>query len=153
MTDRRAFLLALGAAVTLPSLSHAKPGVVTAQAAHDAISVGKMILIDIRTPGEWQQTGVAEGAWLLDMTHEAFGPRLMAVLERNPEHDVAMICRTGNRSGYLMEVLAKNGITRVLDVSEGMAGGPNGKGWIPTGLPVMEARAAFDAMPKDLRAI
>lgn len=155
MINRRTFFLGLGGAVTMPSLSLANQGsnpvAVTAQAAHEAVAAGEMILIDVRTPGEWMQTGVAEGAWLLDMTDDAFGPRLLAVLERNPDHEVAIICRTGNRTGYLMEVLQKNGITRVRDVSEGMAGGPSGKGWLRSGLPTMEAKAAFDAMPKDLR--
>lgn len=153
MTNRRAFLWALGAAAAFPSVSVAKPGVVTAQAAHEAVSNGKMILIDIRTTGEWLQTGVAEGAWPLDMTDEAFGPRIMAVLQRNPEHQVAVICRTGNRTGHLITVLAKNGVTGILDVSEGMAGGPNGKGWIPSGLPVVDAMVSLKAMPKDLRKV
>jgi hypothetical protein len=48
-------------------------------------------------------------------------------------------------------VLAKNGVTGILDVSEGMAGGPNGKGWIPSGLPVVDAMVSLKAMPKDLR--
>ncbi|WP_186766354.1 rhodanese-like domain-containing protein [Phaeobacter marinintestinus] len=152
MTDRRAFLMALGAAFALPSITQASAGIVTPHQAHDAVTDGSMILVDIRTPAEWEATGVAKGAWLLDMTHDQFGPRLLAVLDRNPDHKVAIICRTGNRSGYLMGVLAKNGITGVYDVSAGMAGGPNGMGWIPAGLPVVDAVQAYDAMPGDLRA-
>lgn len=152
MLDRRIFLTALGAAALLPTGLWADTETLTAQQALDGVDEGSLILVDVRRPEEWQQTGVAKGAWLLDMTHEQFGPRLLAVLDRNPAHRVAIICRTGNRTGYLMSVLAKNKISGVLNVAEGMAGGPNGKGWIPSRLPVVTAQEAFDAMPKDLKA-
>ena len=151
MTNRRVFLAGVAAAAAVPfGAAWADADVITAQEALAGVDDGSLILIDVRRPEEWQQTGVAKGAWLLDMTHKQFGPRLLAVLERNPNHRVAIICRTGNRTGYLMQVLAQNGIKDVLNVSEGMAGGPNGKGWIPSGLPLETAQEAFDAMPRDL---
>lgn len=151
-TDRRTFLTALGGAALLPTVVAARADTLSAQEALEGLNDGSLILVDIRRPEEWAQTGVAKGAWLLDMTHKDFGPRLLAVLERNAAHRVAIICRTGNRTGYLMNVLAENGISGVLDVTEGMVGGPNGKGWIALGLPLVSAQEAFDAMPKDLRA-
>ncbi|MDP2582205.1 rhodanese-like domain-containing protein [Shimia thalassica] len=153
MTNRRSFLTALGAATLFPVVAQAKLGVLGAEDALQNLDDGSLILIDIRTPQEWHETGVAKGAWPLDMTQRDFGPKFLAVLERNPGRQVAIICRTGNRSGYLMDVLAKNGITHVLDVAEGMAGGPNGKGWIPLGLPVVTGEAAMKSLPADLVAI
>jgi len=125
----------------------------TAEDAYQAMQDGTLILIDVRRPEEWVQTGVAQGAWLLDMTGENFGAYLNAVLDRNPDHDVAIICRTGNRTGYLINQLQKAGIDRVIDVAEGMAGGPNGKGWLNSGLPIGDARTVFDQMPRDLIAV
>lgn len=151
MPDRRTFLTAMGALVFMTSELGAETNVMTASDAMKGVEDGSLILLDVRRPEEWMQTGVAKGAWLLDMTDQEFGPRLMAVLQRNPEHKVAIICRTGNRTGYLSDVLAQNGITGVLDVSEGMVGGPNGQGWIPSGLPVVSAEDAYSAMPKDLQ--
>lgn len=148
--NRRTMILALAVLPVFPAVAVANPAKIAAPDALAEMEEGSLILIDIRRPEEWQQTGVAKGAWLLDMTHKQFGPRLLAVLERNPDHKVAIICRTGNRTGYLMKVLAENGISGVLDVSEGMAGGPNGKGWIPSGLPLQTADEAFESMPKDL---
>ena len=87
---------------------------------------------------------------VFDMTHKDFGGWLMATVERNPNHDVAIICRTGNRTGRIMQALARNKVAGVLDVSEGMVGGSRGKGWIPSGLPVVPAQQAYDAMPRDL---
>ncbi|WP_299353653.1 rhodanese-like domain-containing protein [uncultured Shimia sp.] len=148
MLTRRTFMLSSTAfAVALPAYADAT---LTPEQALSGIDEGSLILIDVRRPEEWQETGVAKGAWLLDMTDKQFGPRLMAVLERNPNHQVAIICRTGNRTNYLMSVLAENKIEGVLDVSAGMAGGPRGNGWIPSGLPTVSAQDAFDAMPKDL---
>ncbi len=150
MIDRRVFLVSSSVALTLPALAFADAGLIAAQDALDRMATGQLILIDVRTPPEWQQTGVAQGAWPLDMTHRDFGGWLMAVIERNPDRQVAVICRTGNRTGRLMQVLKQNGIEGVLDVTEGMAGGPRGKGWIPTGLPVVPVQEAIAAMPKDL---
>jgi rhodanese-related sulfurtransferase len=34
-----------------------------------AVAAGKITLIDIRTPPEWKETGVAKGAKLINMLH------------------------------------------------------------------------------------
>ncbi|MBR9652080.1 rhodanese-like domain-containing protein [Thalassovita aquimarina] len=150
MIDRRGFVLALGAFCAVPVMGHAEQGILTPKEALDGIKAGNLLLVDIRTPEEWQQTGVAEGAWPIDMRRKDFGPILLALLERNPSHRVAVICRTGNRSGYLVDVLRKNGINDVLDVPEGMVGGRNGQGWIKAGLPIVSARDALSGIPSDL---
>ena len=151
MIKRRMFLSWL-AAMLLPLSARAEAQSLPASEALAGLRAGELILVDVRTPQEWQQTGVAEGAWPLDMTQKDFGGWLMAAIERNPDRKVAVICRTGNRTGRLMQLLSQNGIDGVLDVSEGMAGGPRGTGWIPSGLPVVSAQVAIDSMPKDLVA-
>ena len=151
MLTRRRLILTAGAAMLLP-MSVSANNLISASAAHDAVQAGEMILVDVRRPEEWLSTGVAPGAWLLDMTDENFGAYLMAVLERNPDKQVAIICRTGNRTGSLNAALAQSGITTVLDVAEGMVGGPRGTGWIAAGLPVADAREVYEAMPRDLIA-
>ena len=148
MLNRRALMLTMVAFVAAPAAT-AETTLTPAQALA-GMEAGSLILIDVRRPEEWQETGVAKGAWPLDMTHKQFGARLMAVLERNPGQQVAIICRTGNRTGYLMKVLAENKIEGVSDVTAGMAGGPRGKGWIPSGLPTVTAEEAYSAMPSDL---
>ena len=52
---------------------------------------------------------------------------------------IALICRTGNRSGRVIQILAKQGFPGLVDVAEGVAGGPRGKGWKPRGLPTYKA--------------
>ena len=150
MLTRRSFVTTLSTASLVPTFSLASPTTLSVTDAHTGLKSGSLILIDVRTPQECQETGVAEGAWPLDMREEAFGDWILATLERNPTHKVAIICRSGNRSGRLMQLFSQNGIEGVLDVSEGMLGGARGQGWIPTDLPVVPAQEAYNAMPKDL---
>lgn len=103
--------------------------------AHEAALAGRIILLDIRRPEEWLETRVAEGAIGLDMTQDNFLPTLVALRKANPDKPIAMICRTGNRTGYVTKALAKQGFPGLVDVTEGMEGGPNGPGWLKRGLP------------------
>lgn len=152
MMNRRHFTVMSGLAVVLPIAACGKEDGLPAADALAAMQDGSLILIDIRTPGEWAETGVAQGAWPLDMTAKTFGRALQTVIQRNPDRNIAVICRTGSRSGFLVGVLKENGIEGVLDVSEGMAGGRNGTGWIKSGLPIVSASEALAALPKDLTA-
>ncbi len=110
--------------------------IMDAQKAYEAARDGEIILIDIRTPREWAETGIGEGAIALDMREQDFVQNLVKLRQDNPETPLALICRTGNRSGYVVQTLAQQGFPGLVDVSEGMAGGPNGQGWIARGLPV-----------------
>lgn len=115
-------------------------------AAHEAAQAGDIILIDIRRPEEWQQTGVAEGAIGLDMTQENFVQSLVALRQANPETPLALICRTGNRTGHVTKVLAEQGFPGLVDIKEGMVGGRYGPGWLKRGLPT------YDGTPANVRA-
>lgn len=160
MADRRLLIIAAAVAVAGLGLGgvfarsggQADGSALDAQAAFDKLTAGELILIDIRTPQEWQQTGVVPGAWLMDMRDQQFGAAVMATLERNPDHEVAIICRTGSRTDRVVKWLQENGVDNVRHVAEGMVGGPRGQGWLPRGLPVVKAEQAIEAMPKDLRA-
>lgn len=152
MLTRRRFSFAIGALSLIPAVALADPKTLTAEETFLRMHADELILIDVRTPREWQESGIAEGAWPMDMREPDFGRWIVATLEQNPNHQVAIICRSGNRSGRLMDLFAQNSIEGVLDVTEGMLGGPRGKGWIPSGLPTVSAQTAFEAMPKDLTA-
>ena len=85
-----AFFMAACVAETGPNL-----------AAPDAFSKarsGEMTLIDIRTPQEWRQTGVAEGALTIDMTRKTFVEELLRAVDGDKDAPIAIICRTGNRT-------------------------------------------------------
>ena len=135
--NRRALLLlasicvlpvAANAQTTAPSLS--------VREAHEAAKAGKLVLVDIRTPEEWADTGVPEGAIKLDMTGSAFEVRLAALKLDHPGKPIALICRTGNRTSTLQKTLAGRGWKDLVDVRGGLLGNPKDKGWLAEGLPV-----------------
>ena len=151
--SRRVFLALAGlavvgvAAVALPkAFAQSSTGQdvqkMDADKAYEAARAGEIILVDIRTPEEWQQTGIGEGAIALDMRAPDFVQKLVALRQKYEDKPIALICRTGNRSGYVFEQLNAQGFPGLADVAEGMAGGPNGPGWIKRGLPVYPGNKA-----------
>jgi rhodanese-related sulfurtransferase len=142
----RRFLL-LAAVVLLPAAAVAQsvPAELGAVEAQSRTAAGKLTLIDIRTPEEWRETGVATGAVRLDMNHpggpEGFAKAVLAQVGGNRNAPIALICRSGNRSGKVQRYLAAQGFTAVQSVAEGMAGSAAGPGWIPRGLPVTACKA------------
>ena len=106
---------------------------------------GELVLIDIRTPGEWVETGLPDVALTADMTDPAFIQTLLAIRDQNPATPLALICRTGNRSGYVTGELYKAGMTNVIDVVEGLSGSGVGPGWATRGLPIRKAAAPIYA--------
>jgi len=77
------------------------------------------LLVDIRRPEEWKQTGVVEGALLVTYTSpEAF---LKAVTPRlAPGQQLALICRSGNRTSRATRQIAGMVEVPVVDVQGGM---------------------------------
>ena len=135
--NRRALLL-LAALFSLSVRAEAQTALpsLSVSEAHEAAKAGKLVLVDIRTPDEWADTGVPEGAIKLDMTGSAFEVRLAALKLDYPGKPIALICRTGNRTSTLQKTLAGRGWTNLVDVRGGLLGNPRDKGWLAEGLPV-----------------
>lgn len=114
--------------------------IISAEDALAAVEAGEVVLVDIRTPAEWRQTGVARGAKLLNMQHqggaEGFIEDLLEMMGGDKNAAVALICRTGVRTRQVQAYLQAMGFAQVLDVNEGMVGSPSGPGWLQRGLPV-----------------
>ena len=100
---------------------------------------GEIILVDIRTPQEWQQSGVPATAHLLNMKDKTFIPGLRALMAENPGKPVALICATGGRSGYVTKRLGEIGFPGLINVSEGMFGSADGPGWLKHNLPTRQS--------------
>lgn len=133
--------IVLAVTLLLPAAAaFAAPAEVGPQEAQARASAGKLTLIDVRTPPEWRETGVAPGVARIDMNHPGGADGFMkAVLERvggDRDAPIAFICRSGNRSGQVQRFLAAQGFTQVQSVAEGMSGSAAGPGWIKRGLPV-----------------
>lgn len=106
--------------------------------AHEKALKGEIMLVDVRTPDEWKQTGLPASAHAITMHQQGpdFVRQLDAVLGGDRSKPLAVICRTGNRTGSLVAPLEKAGYARVINVAEGMVGGRYGPGWIKAGLPL-----------------
>jgi len=78
--------------------------------AADQLKTGKAVLIDVREPDEWAESGVAEPAVLLALS-DLRGERKQwkPFLEKNRDKTLLLYCRSGNRSGQAMTILVKEG--------------------------------------------
>ena len=114
----------------------AAPRVMGAKEAYDKAGRGELILIDIRHPDEWRDTGIGERAVPISMHMGDFGRKFQAATGGDTNRVIALICARGIRSAFIQNVLTKYGYKNVVNVAEGMIGSPAGKGWIKLGLPV-----------------
>jgi rhodanese-related sulfurtransferase len=85
------------------------PAVAPAEAAK-RVADGKAVLIDVREPAEWAETGVAAPAALLPLS-DLNGDRKQwkEFLEKNRDKELILYCRSGNRSGRAAVILAGEG--------------------------------------------
>lgn len=150
---RRQFLALLSALPVLPAATAAteeSSTIWTVQKAHAELLEDRIRLLDIRSLGEWRETGVAQGAWPVSIHHWRFVERLFTARNLAKNRPVALICATGIRSGSVMRALRLASYDGFIDVSEGMLGSDRGQGWIKAGLPVVPMEDAWAALPKAL---
>lgn len=91
----------------------------------EALNVKQMkatggLIVDIRTPPEWSQTGVIDGADLVTFTDPAnflakVGPEIA------DGRDLILICHSGNRSSAAARALAGKIPNRIVSVDGGMS--------------------------------
>lgn len=148
---RRQVVTALVGTAAMPSILSAQTSDIwSAGQAYEALIADQIRLIDVRSRAEWDETGVAEGAWAISLHEDRFPERLFAARELADGRPVALTCATGGRSGSVMRSLRQAGYTGFIDVSEGMLGSSLGPGWIAAGLPVVDMETALAALPANL---
>ena len=97
-------------ATLLLSISLGMAEVKQVLATPEFINNTKMKIIDIRTKGEWVDTGVIKDSYLLTFFDErgnydveGFLAKLDKIVDKDEEF--ALICRTGNRTGMVSNLL------------------------------------------------
>ncbi|MEA1953023.1 MAG: rhodanese-like domain-containing protein [Campylobacterota bacterium] len=82
-------------------------------------------IIDIRTPGEWKQTGIVKGAYTIMFFDEKgkydvpkFLEELNKIVKKNEQF--ALICRTGSRTGEISKFLSAEFGYNVINLGGGM---------------------------------
>lgn len=111
---------------------------ISAVEAYDMATRGDILLVDVRRPSEWRESGVAAPANTISMHQRGFLEKLSRLQAEHPGKPVALICATGGRTAFLQEEFAKRGLGPVIDVSEGMFGNGRAPGWLKRGLPIKQ---------------
>jgi rhodanese-related sulfurtransferase len=98
------------------------------------VADGKAVLVDVREPAEWADTGVAAPAALLAMSDfDGAQKDWKPFLEKNRDKQILVYCRSGRRSGLVAAALAAKGYQTA------NVGGF--KDWAAAGLPVRKVDA------------
>lgn len=90
-------------------------------------------VVDVRTPGEWQQTGIIEGSHRLMFFDETGRYDVQAWLDQlgeiaGPDNPVALVCAVGGRTMAISQFLSgQAGYTKVYNVAGGI------KSWMEDG--------------------
>lgn len=117
--------------MSLGSLFAAEVEKITPAQAAARVRDSQAVLVDIREPAEWAETGVAAPAVLLPKSDFDGDQKLWkAFLAANGDKPIILYCRSGKRAAVLGAALAEKG-HRVTN-----AGGL--KDWTDAGLPVRQ---------------
>lgn len=113
-----------GAYRSMPSAEFAKSG-------------GPALLIDVREPVEWRDTGMPQGSIGISVSNPDFANQVLAQTGGDTSKPVAVICKSGARSERAAKLLTAAGFTHVTNISDGMAGRSGvGEGWLNANLPL-----------------
>lgn len=122
--------------LVVPARRRPAGDVLSVREAFEQSTAGEILLIDIRRPEEWAQTGIPAPAIPIDMRRPDFTDALKQAANGADAIPVALICAKGVRSARLAKALRDAGIGPVLDVPEGVSGSAAGPGWIASALPL-----------------
>ena len=127
LTALFALLFSSGAAADVASI--------TPQAAAQLVADGKAVLVDVREPAEWAESGVATPAVLLPKS-DFDGDQKMwkEFLGTTGDKEIILYCRSGRRSGAVAAALAAKG--------HKVANAGGFSDWKSAGLPVKKVEPA-----------
>jgi len=123
---RLLLLLTLGSSTALA----AEVAKISPAEAAKLVAEGKAVLVDVREPSEWAESGVAAPAALLPKSEFDSGLTgdWKTFLAQVGDKQIVTYCRSGKRAGVVAEALAAKGLKTA------NAGGFND--WTAAGLPV-----------------
>jgi len=123
-------------AIILSSTMHAaEVAKITPKAADKLVAEGKAVVVDIREPAEWAETGVVANAVLLPKSDfDGAQKQWKEFLAKNADKEVILYCRSGKRAGVVGEALAAKGIK--------VANAGGFSDWQSAGLPTRKVEAA-----------
>ena len=113
----------------------AEVATLTPKAAAQLVADGKAILVDVREPAEWAESGVAAPAVLLPKSDfDGAQKEWKEFLGQSGDKEIILYCRSGKRAGILGAALAAKG--------HKVANAGGFKDWEAAGLPVKKVEPA-----------
>ena len=113
----------------------AEVATITPKAAAQLVAEGKAVLIDVREPSEWADSGVAAPAVLLAKSDFDGSQKLWKeFLGQTGDKQLILYCRSGKRAGVIAATLAAQG--------HKVANAGGFKDWESAGLPVRKVEPA-----------
>ena len=115
------------------------------------LAISGVPVIDIRTEGEWKETGIVRGSGLITLFDEkgrADAPAWLAKVKEvaKPDQPVIVICRSGNRTKMASQLLAQQGgYAKVYNVKDGI------RAWAAEGRTLAPATTAVASCPAGAR--
>ncbi|MFZ5494620.1 MAG: rhodanese-like domain-containing protein [Verrucomicrobiota bacterium] len=111
------------------SLCAAEVAAVTPAEAARLVAGGRAVLVDVREPNEWADTGVAAPAALLPKSEfdDGLAGDWKDFLAKTGDRQIILYCRSGRRSGAVAAALAEKGYK--------VANAGGFKDWQAAGLP------------------
>lgn len=115
--------------LAVPFAFAADVAAITPAEAAKRVELGHAVLVDVREPAEWQESGVAAPAVLLPKSEfdEGLIGDWKGFLEKVGDKQIILYCRSGKRSGAVAAALAAKG--------HAVANAGGFKDWEAAGLP------------------
>jgi rhodanese-related sulfurtransferase len=127
-------ILALFSLLAVAAVRAEVPKISPADAAQ-LVSRGSAVLVDVREPAEWAETGVVTGAVLLPKSDfDGEQKQWKDFLAKTGDKQIILYCRSGHRAGVVGAVLAGQG--------HKVANAGGFKDWQAAGQPVRRIEAA-----------
>jgi len=132
----RSFVLFLTLGISLFSVELNYKGDIDAIKLKEIYKSG-LVIIDIRTKQEWQQTGVIKGSRLITFFDEKGAYDIKKFMEEFVKYvpdantQAVIICRTGSRSVPVADFLGRSGYKNIYNQKYGITE------WIQKGFPVV----------------
>lgn len=96
----------------------------------------RALLVDVRTPAEFRETGIPKDAKALPIQDPNFGDKLLSFTKQKTDKPVIFICRSGNRAKSAAQIAGQVGFEKIYVVQGGV---PGPHGWVAKGLPTEQA--------------
>lgn len=126
MMLKRWIALVMSLCATLP-LFAAELGNLSPDQVLDMQQKDHALVVDVRTPAEWQSTGIIADSYKLQAFEsdgsfdETAWVAKLEKLKASPDQPIVLICRSGNRSRKVGDVLTqKLGMTRIYHLANGL---------------------------------